>query len=120
MLDEVLQSIALTTEHHGQGNWRGQLSLQNFCDLHVPSKISIIVRGDERSHPVTRPSSHCQQQSRSENPLGFVFMPAGTAQLVNGVVLGSLTHLKGPGSIFYERQGKFQRCPRWLEQRAEV
>jgi len=87
----------------------GQLFLKNFSDLHGPSKISIIFKGNERSHPVTHPSSHCQKQSRTESLFVFVFMPVGTEQLVNSVTLGSLTHLKGQRSIFYERQENFQR-----------
>lgn len=95
-----------------KGTGRGQLSLQNFGDLRGPSEISIIVKGNERSHPVTHPSSHCQKRSRSESPFVFVFVPAGTERLVDGVILGSRTHLKGPRPIFDERQENFQKAPK--------
>lgn len=97
-----------------------QLSLQKLSDLHGPSKISIMVKGNGKSHPVTHPSSHCQKQSRHERPPVFVFMTVGTECLVDSVILGSLTHLRGLRSVFYERQENFQRHPRWQEQRAEV
>lgn len=96
----------LSTTAKGTG---GQLALQNFSDLHCPSKISTIVKGNERSHPVPHPSSYCQEQSRNESRFVFVFMPVGTEQLVRGGISGSATCLKAPRSIFYERQETFQR-----------
>lgn len=75
-LEEGLQSITQPSAiAKGTG---GQLSLQNLSDLHGPSKISVIIKGNERSHPVSHPSSRCQKQSRCESPFVFVFVPGGT------------------------------------------